>query len=99
MKALAPDKAASALLKHPAWQLDDGGKGMRRSLKFADFNAAFGFMARVALWAEKHNHHPEWFNVYNRVDIRLSTHDKGGLTEKDFALAACIDSAAAQASD
>jgi 4a-hydroxytetrahydrobiopterin dehydratase len=82
------------LVAHPGWTLDTDGKGIRRSLRFADFTAAFAFMARVALHAEKMDHHPEWFNVYSRVDIRLSTHDAGGLTDRDFALAAVIDAAA-----
>jgi 4a-hydroxytetrahydrobiopterin dehydratase len=65
-----------------------------KSFKFADFNAAFAFMTRVALQAEKADHHPEWFNVYNKVDIVLSTHDAGGLTMRDVALAKFIDAAA-----
>jgi 4a-hydroxytetrahydrobiopterin dehydratase len=86
---------AERLATRPLWTLDADGKGIRRSLRFADFNAAFGFMARVALAAERADHHPEWSNVYNRVEIRLSTHDAGGLTERDFALAAFVDAAAA----
>lgn len=77
----------------PLWTLAPDGLAIARSVKFADFNAAFGFMTRVALAAEKADHHPEWSNVWNRVDIRLTTHDAGGLTEKDFALAAFIDAA------
>jgi 4a-hydroxytetrahydrobiopterin dehydratase len=65
-----------------------------KSFKFADFNAAFAFMTRVALAAEKADHHPEWFNVYNKVDIVLSTHDAGGLTMRDIALAKFADAAA-----
>ncbi|MDZ7628657.1 MAG: 4a-hydroxytetrahydrobiopterin dehydratase [Parvularculaceae bacterium] len=89
------DAAALARALHaaPLWTLDPGGTVIRRSLKFADFNAAFGFMTQVALAAEKADHHPEWSNVWNRVDIALTTHDAGGLTEKDFALAAFIDEA------
>jgi len=67
------------------WSLD-GGK-LFRSFRFADFNEAFGFMARAALVAETLNHHPEWLHVYARVDVRLETHDAGGITELDFALA------------
>ncbi len=78
----------------PDWQLEDGGKAILRTLKFKTFNEAFGFMARVALSAEKMDHHPEWSNVYNRVSIRLTTHDAGGLTEKDVKLARAIDRAA-----
>ncbi len=89
------DRAAVAarLSAAPQWTLAADGLSISRSLIFADFNAAFGFMTRVALAAEKADHHPEWSNVWNRVDIRLTTHDAGGLTEKDFALAAVIDAA------
>lgn len=93
MKSLSVDAVAEAMKAAPLWSLEAGGKAIRRSLKFADFNAAFGFMTRVALAAEKADHHPEWSNVWNRVDIRLTTHDAGGLTAKDFALAAVIDAA------
>ena len=65
-----------------------------KSFKFADFNAAFAFMTKVALMAEKSDHHPEWSNVWNKVDIVLSTHDAGGVTEKDIALAKFIEQAA-----
>ena len=67
-----------------------------KSFKFADFNAAFAFMTKVALQAEKMDHHPEWSNVYNRVEITLTTHDAGGLSDKDVTLAAFIDKAAAK---
>jgi 4a-hydroxytetrahydrobiopterin dehydratase len=93
VNALDRDSITQQLQAHPGWALDADGKGIRRSLRFADFGAAFGFMARIALAAEKMDHHPEWFNVYNRVDIRLSTHDAGGLTARDFSLAATIDKA------
>ena len=66
-----------------------------RTLKFADFNAAFGFMTRVALMADKMDHHPEWSNVYDRVEVLLTTHDADGVTDKDVALARFIDAAAA----
>ena len=66
-------------------------EGIRRRFTFADFNAAFGFMTRVALLAEQANHHPEWFNVYNRVDITLTTHDADGLSRRDIDLAKAID--------
>ena len=65
-----------------------------RKLRFGDFNAAFGFMARVALKAEQMDHHPEWFNVYNRVEVVLTTHDAGGVSEKDVALAQFMDAIA-----
>ena len=64
---------------------------LARNFRFADFSAAWGFMSRVALLAEKHDHHPHWSNVYNQVEITLSTHDAGGLTERDVALAKAID--------
>lgn len=75
----------------PAWRLDEDRSGIRRDITFADFNEAFGFMTRVALKADAMNHHPEWFNVYNKVQIRLSSHDAGGLSERDVALARFID--------
>jgi 4a-hydroxytetrahydrobiopterin dehydratase len=76
------------------WSAVDGRDAATKSFKFADFNDAFGFMGRVALAAEKADHHPEWFNVYNRVDIVLTTHDAGGLSERDVSLARFIDAAA-----
>lgn len=79
----------------PLWRVEPGERpAIRRDLKFADFNAAFGFMTRVALWADKADHHPEWSNAYNGVEIVLTTHDAGGVTEKDLALARFIDEAA-----
>ncbi len=84
------DAAVQARLADlPSWALQDGK--LHRELKFKDFVEAFGFMAKVALLAEKHDHHPEWSNVWNRVVIDLSTHDVGGVSELDFALAAAID--------
>ncbi len=75
----------------PDWAPVAGRDAIRRSLKFRDFNEAWGFMARVALLAEKQDHHPEWSNVWNRVDIVLSTHDAGGLSARDVKLAQAID--------
>jgi 4a-hydroxytetrahydrobiopterin dehydratase len=75
----------------PGWRLVDGRDAIARTFTFKDFNAAFGFMARVALAAERLNHHPEWFNVWNRVDVTLSSHDAGGLTERDLKLAEIMD--------
>lgn len=75
----------------PKWSLDEERTGIRRSFTFEDFNAAFGFMTRVALKADQMGHHPEWSNVYNRVAIRLSTHDVGGLSKRDLALAEFVD--------
>lgn len=82
---------SQALLALPDWTLRADGLAIERRFKFADFNAAFGFMARVALLAEKHDHHPEWSNVYNRVAITLTTHDAGGLSLRDVAMAKAID--------
>jgi len=73
------------------WKREDGRDAMTREFVFKDFNQAFAFMTRVALHAEKHDHHPEWFNVYNKVRITLSTHDAGGITQKDLLLAAFCD--------
>jgi len=86
-----------ARLSH--WQMHPERDAIVRGFKFADFNAAWGFMSRVALLAEKADHHPEWFNVYNRVDITLSTHnvgDAGGLSQRDLDLAAAIDRVAGE---
>lgn len=77
------------------WRKVDGRQAIARTFTFKDFNAAFGFMARVALAAERADHHPEWTNVYNRVDVTLATHDAGGVTGKDIALARFMDMAAA----
>lgn len=76
------------------WALVEGRDAITRTFQFADFNAAFGFMSRAALKAEAMNHHPEWFNVWNRVEVTLSTHDAGGLTTLDMELAAFMDSLA-----
>ena len=75
----------------PGWSLVSGRDAIERSFQFRDFSEAWGFMNRVALLAESQNHHPEWSNVWNRVRIELSTHDAGGVTEKDVALARAID--------
>jgi len=82
----------TALASLPDWTLAADGLAITRTLIFADFAQAFGFMTRVAILAEKADHHPEWFNVYNRVEIRLTTHDAGGLSRRDVALATAIDS-------
>jgi 4a-hydroxytetrahydrobiopterin dehydratase len=82
---------AEALGEIPSWAYDTTAKGIRRSFRFADFAEAFAFMTRVAILAEKADHHPEWFNVYNQVDILLTTHDAGGLSERDVAIANAID--------
>lgn len=93
MLTLDPAETAAGLT---GWRVDDGDRpAIARTLRFADFNAAFGFMARVALKAEVMDHHPEWSNVYDRVEILLTTHDAGGVTDKDIQLARFIDEAAA----
>jgi 4a-hydroxytetrahydrobiopterin dehydratase len=87
---------AEALKGLPLWRVDEGEReAIARSLTFADFNAAFGFMTRVALLADKVDHHPEWSNVYNRVSVLLTTHDAGGVTQRDIDMARFIDEAAA----
>lgn len=91
--ALTTVEYEAARLKLPEWAfLDVGGGALRREFRFRTFAEAFGFMTRVALLAEKADHHPEWRNVYNRVEIVLTTHSAGGLTHKDVALAVGIDS-------
>lgn len=82
---------AEALAALPDWTRDADGSGISRKFKFKTFNEAFGFMTRCALEADKADHHPEWSNVYNRVEIRLTTHDAGGLSQRDFDLAEKID--------
>jgi len=86
---------AEALAQLDGWREVEGRDAIRRSFRFVDFNAAFAFMTRVALMAERMDHHPEWSNVYNRVDVTLSTHDAGGVSERDVRLARFIDRAAA----
>ena len=85
------DKALAGL---DGWREVEGRDAITRSFRFADFNTAFAFMTRAALMAEKMDHHPEWFNVYNRVEVTLATHDAGGVTELDVKLAAFMDGAA-----
>lgn len=87
--------ADEALARLEGWRKHDTRDAITKEFRFKDFNAAFGFMARVAMYAEKADHHPEWWNVYNRVDVTLTTHDAGGVTDKDIALAHFMDQAAA----
>jgi 4a-hydroxytetrahydrobiopterin dehydratase len=92
MTAKLTDNARkAALAKLPGWSEVKGRDAISRTFTFKDFNQAFGFMARAALVAEKLDHHPEWFNVYNRVEVTLSTHDAGGVTERDVRLAEAMD--------
>jgi 4a-hydroxytetrahydrobiopterin dehydratase len=95
---IADDRLDTELAQLPSWQLAPDRRSIARELRFADFNAAFGFMARVALRAEQLDHHPEWSNVYNRVAIRLNTHDAGGITARDIELARFIESITPDAS-
>jgi 4a-hydroxytetrahydrobiopterin dehydratase len=88
---LTDAQRVEALAALPAWDLREDGLALVRKLKFADFNAAFGFMTRVAIQADKVDHHPEWFNVYNRVEITLTTHDAGGVSQRDLDMARFID--------
>lgn len=80
-----------ALLGLPQWQIESDGLAILRTFQFKRFDEAFAFMTRIALHAEKHDHHPEWSNVYNRVAMRLTTHDAGGVTVRDLALARAAD--------
>jgi 4a-hydroxytetrahydrobiopterin dehydratase len=90
--------AAEALKRRPLWRAAEGERdAIQRTYRFSDFTAAFGFMTRTALMAEKLDHHPEWFNVYNRVDVTLTTHDADGVTELDVTLAGLMDMAAKSA--
>jgi 4a-hydroxytetrahydrobiopterin dehydratase len=92
MLAKLTDSERAALpLTLPAWQRVDGRDAIVRAFKFGDFSEAWGFMSRVALLAEQQEHHPEWSNVWNRVEIVLSTHDAGGLSARDVKLANAID--------
>lgn len=88
---LTDEQRTIALGDLPGWSLAREGKAIERKFQFADFGEAFAFMTRVALLAEKADHHPEWFNVYNRVEITLTTHDAGGLSERDVKMAKAID--------
>lgn len=88
LDAVARARLADTL---PDWGVAEGRDAIRRSIRFADFSAAWGFMTRVALLAEAQDHHPEWSNVYNRVEILLTTHDAGGLSARDVRLAKAID--------
>jgi 4a-hydroxytetrahydrobiopterin dehydratase len=90
-KKLTPAALKAALKKLPRWKNTPGRDAIARKFEFKDFNAAFGFMTRAALLAEKMDHHPEWFNVYNKVEVTLSTHDAGGVTENDIKMAKAMD--------
>ena len=91
MKLLSKAELAASLLEVPGWEQSSDGKLVRK-LSFRDFAEAFGFMTRVALIAESMNHHPEWSNVYNKVEIKLFSHDSGGITDTDIQFAERINS-------
>jgi 4a-hydroxytetrahydrobiopterin dehydratase len=91
MEKLQAPQLTHELAKVAAWQYDEQRGAIAREFRFADFANAFAFMTQLAIVAEQRNHHPEWFNVYNRVHITLTTHDADGLTERDIALAQYAD--------
>lgn len=94
IEPLDETERAEALDGLPDWDYDDGRDAIMRRFAFADFSEAFAFMTRIALLAEKMDHHPEWSNVWNRVEILLTTHDAGGLSARDIAMAEAIDALA-----
>lgn len=93
IEKLSPIAAAELLATLKHWQHDNKRDAITREFNFADFAQAFAFMTQIAIQAEKRNHHPEWFNVYNRVHITLTTHDVDGLSQRDIDLARCADAA------
>lgn len=95
---LSAEQRKSALQGLPGWSEVSGREALERAFTFKDFNEAFGFMARVALVAEKRDHHPEWRNVYKTVEVVLASHDAGGVTEKDIKLAEAMNAIARQLS-
>ena len=96
MAVIGETEREEALKALPGWSYDPAARAIRRSFRFRDFGEAFAFMTRIALEAEKADHHPDWSNSWNRVDIALTTHSAGGLTGRDLALAARIDAVAAR---
>jgi 4a-hydroxytetrahydrobiopterin dehydratase len=91
MQKLSGEARKAALAKLSGWAEVSGRDAITKKFVFKDFNQAFGFMTRAALMAEKLDHHPEWFNVYKTVEVTLSTHDAGGVTERDIKLAEAMD--------
>jgi 4a-hydroxytetrahydrobiopterin dehydratase len=91
MTKLAIEDLKQALKRLPDWELARDREAIVRKFQFVDFDAAFAFMTRAALMAAKMDHHPEWFNIYNKVDVTLATHDAGGVTQKDIDLATAMD--------
>ena len=88
---LSAEARLAALAELPGWSEVSGREAIERTFIFRDFNEAFGFMTRAALVAEKLDHHPEWFNVYDKVEVTLATHDAGGVSERDIELATAMD--------
>ena len=93
--ALNAQQVTDLTTQYAGWQLDDDGTVLRKRFQFKNFVDAWGWMTQVAIWAEKLNHHPEWFNVYGRVEVALTTHDAGGLTELDATLLTKMEALAA----
>jgi len=91
VEKLDTEARTAELMNLPDWDQVDGRDAIKKTFQFKDFNEAFGFMTRVALKADQMDHHPEWFNVYNRVEVTLSTHDVDGLTMRDIKLAKFMD--------
>lgn len=91
---LAPSDRDTAVANLDGWSDVDGRDAIQKTFTFKNFNQAFGFMSRVAMMAEKMDHHPEWFNVYKTVEVTLATHDAGGITDLDIKLASFMDKAA-----
>jgi 4a-hydroxytetrahydrobiopterin dehydratase len=96
VERLSAEARTAALKDLPGWTDVAGREAIARTFVFKDFNEAFGFMSRAALVAEKHDHHPEWRNVYKTVEVVLATHDAGGVTERDIALAKAMNAIATQ---
>ncbi len=96
LERLSEEARSTALKELPGWSQAAGREAITRTFTFRDFNEAFGFMARVALVAEKSDHHPEWRNVYRTVEVVLATHDAGGVTERDIRLAGAMNAIARQ---
>lgn len=91
VEKLSDDARASLMAELADWDNVEGRDAIQKTFEFADFNEAFGFMTRVALLADKMDHHPEWFNVYNKVEVLLSTHDADGVTERDAIMAHAME--------
>jgi 4a-hydroxytetrahydrobiopterin dehydratase len=91
MQKIEGEALKTALAKLPGWKEVSGRDAITRKFEFADFNEAFGFMSRAALLAEKMDHHPEWFNVYSKVDVTLATHDANGVTDNDIQMALAME--------